>query len=52
MSESGLRGLKDLQDDVVGRVGGIDRIRIDGIRKMMRAASEAVILGIEESCKS
>ena len=35
MSESGLRGLKDLQDDVVGRVGGIDRIRIAGIRRMM-----------------
>ena len=52
MSESGLRGLKDLQDDVVGRVGGIDRIRIDGISRMMRAASEAVILRILESCKS
>ena len=44
MSESGLRGLKDLQDDVVGRVGGM--------RRMMRAASEAVILTILESGKS
>ena len=52
MSESGLRGLKDLQDDVVGRVGGIDRIKIDGIIRMMRAASEVVILRIEESGKS